>query len=142
MLRRDFIASLIGSVVVPLSAQAQQRRVPMIGYLSNQNERSDRSAATAYRRGLGEQGYVEGQNVEILYRYTDARADRRRAVAEDLVRNRVSVIYAAGGPTDVEAAKAASATIPIVFLTGVDPIQAGMVASLRTVAKTSESVCM
>jgi putative tryptophan/tyrosine transport system substrate-binding protein len=129
MKRREFIAGL-GAAAWPVTVRAQQRRVPAIGYLSNQVEHSDRSAAAAYRRGLGEQGYVEGQNVEILYRYTDARGDRRRAVAEDLARNRVSVIYAAGGPADVEAAKATNAKIPIVFLTGVDPIQAGMVASL------------
>jgi putative ABC transport system substrate-binding protein len=130
MKRREFIAGLGSAAAWPMAARAQQRRVPAIGYLSNQIELSDQSAAAAYRRGLGEQGYIEGQNVEIMYRYTDARGNRRRAVAEDLARNGVSVICAAGGPADVEAAKAASATIPIVFLTGGDPIQAGIVASL------------
>jgi putative tryptophan/tyrosine transport system substrate-binding protein len=129
MNRREVIVGL-GAAAWPLVARAQQRSTPAIGYLSVQTEAADRTLLAAYRRGLSEQGYVEGRNIEILYRYSDARADRLQALAEDLVRNRVSVIYANGGPPHVKAAKAASATTPIVFVTGVDPVSAGLVASL------------
>jgi putative ABC transport system substrate-binding protein len=129
--RRDFITLLGGAVAWPLTARAQQPTLPVVGYLSGQTKDADRLSLAAYRRGLGEQGYVEGRNVEILLRYSEARVDRLREFAEELVRNRVSVIYAEGGPPHVQAAKAANAATPVVFLTGVDPVEAGLVASLN-----------
>jgi putative tryptophan/tyrosine transport system substrate-binding protein len=87
MNRREFIAGLGSAMAWPLAVRAQQRQVPAIGYLSVQTEATDRALLAAYRRGLGEQGYVEGRNIEILYRYADARADRFQRFAEDLARN-------------------------------------------------------
>jgi len=115
----------------PRMAQAQQRPVPVIGYFDVGTEDFDRPLVAAFRRGLGEQGYVEGRNVEILYRYAQARGDRYPALADELVRDRVSVIYVAGGPQLVLAAKSATATIPIVFVNGVDPVRTGLVASVN-----------
>jgi putative ABC transport system substrate-binding protein len=130
MKRRELITLLGGAAAWPLAAHAQQA-APRIGYLSGQTKDADRLSLAAYRRGLGEQGYVEGRNVEILLRYSEARVDRLRELAEEPVRNRVAVIYAEGGPPHVQAAKAANAATPVVFLTGVDPVEAGLVASLN-----------
>jgi putative ABC transport system substrate-binding protein len=128
--RRDFITLLGGTAAAwPLAARAQQR--PTIGYLSVQTQESDQPSLAAYRRGLAEQGFVEGRNVDILFRYSDAQADRLRALAEDLVRNKVSVISANGGPPHVRAAQAATTSTPIVFVTGADPVATGLVASLN-----------
>ena len=108
------------------------RQLPVVGYLSGLAEEADRPVVAGYRRGLGEQGYVEGRNVKILYRHADRQLDHFQSLAEDLVRNRVSVICVGGvPPRSLEAAKAASAMTPFVFLTGVDPVQSGLVASLN-----------
>jgi putative tryptophan/tyrosine transport system substrate-binding protein len=131
MRRREFIAGLGSAAAWPIVAGAQQPAMPVVGYFNVAKEDSDRPLVAAYRRGFGEQGYVEGRNVEILYRYTEARRDRYPAVAEELVRDRVSVIYVGGGPLLVLAAKAATSTIPIVFVNGVDPVRSGLVASLN-----------
>jgi putative tryptophan/tyrosine transport system substrate-binding protein len=130
MKRREFIAGLGGAAALPLVARAQQARLPSIGYLSALEEAADRDFLTEYRRSLGEEGYLEGRNIEILYRY-GAQADRLSALAQGLARNRVSVFSVFGGPSQVEAAKTASPTTPIVFATGVDPVEAGLVASLN-----------
>src|SRR5271170_1956378 len=109
----------------PVVARAHQLTMPVIGYLSGTTEGFDapfRRIVTAFGRGLGEQGYVEGRNVEILYRYADGRKDRLSAMAADLVRRRVSVIFAVSGPAATLAAMAATRTIPIVFRTGADPV--------------------
>jgi putative ABC transport system substrate-binding protein len=133
MKRRELITLVGGaaawSLAAPGLARAQQR--PAIGYLSVQTQESDQPSLAAYRRGLAEQGFVEGRNVDILFRYSDAQADRLAALAEDLVRNKVTVIFANGGPNQVQAAKAATATTPIVFVTGADPITTGIVASIN-----------
>jgi putative tryptophan/tyrosine transport system substrate-binding protein len=118
---REFIAGLGGAAVLPLAARAQRGPIPVIGYLSVLTEDADRPLSSAFRRGLGERGYVEGRNVEILYRYS-ARGDRLRDTVEELVHNRISVFYVAGGRDQIEAAKSASETLPIVFLTGTDPV--------------------
>ena len=130
MRRRDFIAGLSGAAAVwPLVAQSQQQALPVIGWLGGEPERGSDRYIGSYRRGLAELGYVEGRNFESLYRFAEQQYDRLPALAADLVRRRVDVI-ATGGHFPALAAKAATATIPIVFSFGADPVQLGLVASL------------
>ena len=134
MRRREFIAGL-GSIAAayPIIARAQQLAMPTIGYLTVGME--DPFLTTQFNRGLAEQGYVDGRNVEILYRRVQPGGDRstraadRSAMAADLVRRRVTVLVAPTAGTAV-AAKSATATIPIVFVSGSDPVKLGLVASL------------
>jgi putative ABC transport system substrate-binding protein len=130
MRRREFIAGL-GAVAWPLVALGQQPAVPVIGYLSGGSERSVRELTIAFRRGLGEQGFAEGRNVETFYRFADSQLDRLPGLAAEVVRRRVAVIVTTGGPATHVAAKSATTTIPIVFATGSDPVQLGLVASLN-----------
>jgi ABC-type uncharacterized transport system substrate-binding protein len=130
--RREFIAALGGAAAWPLAARAQQGAVPVLGYLSALTEYVDRATLAGYRRGLGERGYVEEVNVDISSRYAGGQLDRFRGLAEELVHNRVSVICVGSAPPGgIQAAKAASATAPLVFFSGIDPVQAGLVASLN-----------
>ena len=126
--RRDFIAGLGSAAAWPLASRAQQSKVPVIGYLGPRN--ADERWWAAFRRGLGEQGYVEGHNVEILRRDQPFPYDRMPELAADLVRGGVAVISAWGTPPAL-AAKKATSTIPIIFMVGTDPVQAGLVASLN-----------
>jgi putative ABC transport system substrate-binding protein len=114
-------------------ARAQQGVLPVIGYLSGDQESyesGNNGAVAAFRRGIGEQGYIEGRNVEILYRFAENKFERLPDLAADLVRRRVAVIFC-NGTLASPAAKKATATIPIVFSIGSDPVQAGLVASLN-----------
>jgi putative tryptophan/tyrosine transport system substrate-binding protein len=123
--RRDFIALIGGSAfALPIAAGAQQP-VPVIGYLSTGSPESDDFRLIAFRQGLNQTGYVEGQNVAIEYRWAPAQYDRLPALAADLVRRQVTVIAAAGIPPTF-AAKAATSTSPIAFLAGVDPVEFGL----------------
>jgi putative ABC transport system substrate-binding protein len=131
MRRREFIAGLGSAVAWPLAARAQQPVVPVIGWLSAGTESALRLPSAAFHQGLGELGYVEGRNVEILYRWAETRYDQLRALAADLVHRRVAVIVATAGVVPALAARSAAATIPIVFAFGGDPVGRGLVASLN-----------
>jgi len=131
MRRRDFVALFGGAAMWPMASFAQQGPLPVIGFLSSRSPGESAPVAAAFRKGLSENGYVVGQNVQIDYRWAEGQYDRLPALAAELVDLRVGVILAAGGPPSALAAKVATSTIPIVFSAASDPVALGLVASLN-----------
>ena len=131
MRRRDFIKVVAGSAAArPLAVWAQQSAMPVIGFLNSVSAPPFANYVAGFRAGLKETGYIDGQNITIEFRWAEGHYDRLPGMAADLVRRKVAVLVSTGGPQSVVAAKAATSTIPIVFTTGSDPVQLGVVTSL------------
>jgi len=129
MRRREFIAGLGGAAAWPAVARAQQPAMPVVGYLQGGSAERTRPIIAAFRQGLAESGFIEGRNVVIEYRLANGQPDRVPGLADELVKLRVNVL--ASGYQTAKAAKDATATIPIVFMGGADPVRAGLVASIN-----------
>ena len=132
MRRRDFIRLAGGSAAAwPLVARAQQQAMPVIGWLSSLSPEGGKPNLAAFRKALADTGYVEGHNVQFEYRWANGNYDRLPSMAADLVGRRVALIATSGGEPPAFAAKAATATIPIVMVMGGDPVKEGLVVSLN-----------
>jgi putative tryptophan/tyrosine transport system substrate-binding protein len=129
--RREFIALLAGTATWPIAARGQQPAMPVIGFLSSRSPGESANLVEAFRQGLRESGFVEGQNAAIAFRWAEGHYDRLPALAAELVELRVAVLFTAGGPPAAFAAKAATQTIPVVFSAALDPDRIGLVASLN-----------
>jgi putative tryptophan/tyrosine transport system substrate-binding protein len=130
MKRRELMLLLGGAVIASRALPAQQKAMPIIGYLDSTSPGFRVPFLAAFRQGLSETGFVEGQNVAIEYRWAEDRYDRLPALAADLVGRKVDVVVAVSGPSEALAVKSATSTIPIVFAMGGDPVELGLVASL------------
>jgi putative ABC transport system substrate-binding protein len=129
MRRREFILLWGGFATAPFVVQAQQR-VPTVGYISSRSLQADAPLVSAFRRGLRETGYVEGQNVTIEFRWVEGDYARHEAMTADLVRRQVDVIVATSAPTAIAAKKVPRGAIPLVFTSGQDPVKDGLVAGI------------
>ena len=129
--RREFITLVGGAVAWPIAARAQQSVMPVIGFLSANRSDAFPNYIAAFHEGLAEGGFVEGKNVAIEFRFAEQRLERLPALAMDLVRRKVAVILTSGGDVPAMVAKGVTSTIPVVFLTGFDPVKSGLVASLN-----------
>jgi len=127
--RREFIAGLGGAAAWPVAGSAQQRAMAVVGLLNTQTAASTAPQLAALRRGLSEAGFVEGRNLTIEYRWAEDQIGRLPELADDLVRRQVSVIITENATTPT--AKTATSTIPIVFISGADPVEAGLITSLN-----------
>lgn len=130
MRRRAFIAGLAGAAALPIVVRAQQAPMPVIGFLDSRFSDALGDRLRGFHLGLKLAGYVEGENVAVVYRFAENQAERLPGLASELVRRPVAVIVASGGPNVMFASKAATTTIPVVFLSGDDPVRIGLVASL------------
>ena len=130
MKRRDFVAGLCSAAAIPAVGQAQQAPIPVVGILHSGSREASRADFSAFREGVAQFGLVEGRNVSFEYRFADSRLDRLPALADELVRRHVAVIFSGTNLAAALAAKAATNSIPIVFFTGADPVSSGLVASL------------
>jgi putative ABC transport system substrate-binding protein len=128
--RRELMLALAGALTAPRAMHAQQKATPVVGFLNGNAADTYAPYVAAFRRGLGETGYVEGQNLAIEYRWAEGHYDRLPALAADLIGRKVDVIAATGGASSSLAAKKITSTIPIVFTGGFDPVATGLVASL------------
>ncbi|MGB9114891.1 ABC transporter substrate-binding protein [Bradyrhizobium sp.] len=131
MKRREFMTIIGGAAAWPGLARAQQPKMPVIGFLCAASSRSFAEFVVAFRQGLRETGYVEGQNVTVEYEWADGNYERLRTMADDFVRHQTTVIVSAGGIPAALAAKAATTSIPIVFFSGANPVEQGLVGSLN-----------
>jgi putative ABC transport system substrate-binding protein len=130
MRRRAFLSLIGGAAAWPVGAHAQQPARLVVGFLDPRSPEAMTDRLRGFRRGLKESGYVEDENVTIVYRWAENRLDQLPAIAADLVRRKVALIVASGGPGVVLAAKAATTTVPILFLSADDPVRMGLVTSL------------
>jgi putative ABC transport system substrate-binding protein len=130
MNRRGFLFWLAGTLTASRALHAQQKTTPVIGYLNGTTPEANASQLSAFRQGLSETGWIEGQNLAIEYRWAEFHYDRLPGLAADLVARKVDVLAACGGADEAFVAKDATSTIPIVFSTGADPVESGLVASL------------
>jgi putative tryptophan/tyrosine transport system substrate-binding protein len=131
MRRRDFIAALGGATAIPFAARAQQPAMPVIGFLSGRSLGSDAYLVEGFRRGLRENGFAEGQNVAVEFRWADGHLDRLPALAAELIERKVTVLFAGAADAAAGALRVASAVVPVVLATGSDPVESGLVASFN-----------